>query len=79
MDNEIQELIQAEKAKELANIEFNKQVKPTKPITSELIEHSLGQAIKHKVITDDKIQERLLNTADKVIDNAMNEALLKGE
>ncbi len=79
MDNEIQELIQAEKAKELANIEFNKQVKPTKPITSELIEHSLGQAIKHKVITDDKIQERLLNTADKVIDNAMNEAESEAE
>ena len=82
MDNEIQELIQAEKAKELAKIEFNKnvvQVKPTKPITSELIEHSLGQAIKHKVITDDKVQERLLNTADKVIDNAMNEAESEAE
>lgn len=82
MDNEIQELIQAEKAKELANVEFNKQVtptKPTKPITSELIEHSLGQAIKHKVITDDKVQERLLNTADKVIDNAMNEAESEAE
>ena len=47
MDNEIQELIQAEKAKELAN-QFNKtveQAKPTKPLTSELIEQSLGQAI----------------------------------
>lgn len=82
MDNEIQELIQAEKAKELANIEFNKnvvQAKPTKPLTSELIEQSLGQAIVHKVTTDDKVQERLLSTADKVIDNAMNEAESEAE
>lgn len=50
-----------------------------KPIVERLIEQSIGEAIKHKVINDEKVQERLLDTADTLIDTAMSVEESKAE
>lgn len=78
MTDETKALIEAEKGKaELSKLNFDKKEiteTPNKSIANELIDYSLGEAVKHKITNDDNVKGRLLNTADKVIDNAMNVA-----
>ena len=91
MDADLRALIDSEKEEikreqALAQIPFEKkevaivpEKKEEKPIVESLIEQSLGAAIQHRVMNDDKVQERLLDTADRVIDNAMNAEESKAE
>lgn len=77
---EIKKQYELEKEENLTPINFEKkqlsiaEVQPKKDVAGALIDQALGVAITHKVKSDENIQGRLLNTADKVIDTAMNVA-----
>ena len=76
MNEELQSLIEKEKA----DIEFERSSKTEVPQVLEqkeslgLVDEGIKAAVVHKIKNDEAVQARMLNTADKLIDNKLEEA-----
>lgn len=74
--DELQALIEQEKA--IIKQEEQAQL-PDVAKGTELIDRGIDAAVVHKIQTDENVQKKMLNTADKMIDHKLTEAKAKTE
>ena len=74
LSEEMRKQIDEEKANEPIEQKQVAVVEPPKPNTNALIDSAVTQAVVSRIQTDEKVQKKVMDTADIIIDNKMGKA-----